>query len=199
MNISRRITRRLSPETTSLFVCDIQELFRPLIHNSETVIARSNFVYKLAKLLSIPCFTTEHYSKVFGSTVPDLAIDTPIFQKRMFSMLTEELKGHFLQSGRQSAILVGIETHVCILQTAMDLIANDNDVYIVCDAVSSQRPHDRAVALDQLKSMGAFLTTAESVMFELLRTSTHPQFKSCSAMLKEVNALPNEFEQDRGL
>jgi isochorismate hydrolase len=96
-------------------------------------------MYKLSKLLSIPCFTTEHYSKIFGHTVPDLAIDTPVYEKRMFSMLTEEVKQDFDNSGRQSAILVGIEAHACILQTAMDLIEDDKDVFVICDAVSSQK------------------------------------------------------------
>ena len=99
----------------------------------------SNFMYKVSKLLSIPCFTTEQYSKVFGPTVADLQIDTPVFQKRMFSMLTEEVRGAFVQSERQSVILVGIEAHVCVLQTAMDLIEDDKDVFVICDAVSSQR------------------------------------------------------------
>lgn len=95
-------------------------------------------MYKLSKVLRIPCFTTEHYS-VFGHTVPELSVDTPIYEKRMFSMLTEEVKTDFHQSGRQSAILVGIEAHACILQTAMDLIADEKEVFIVCDAVSSQK------------------------------------------------------------
>lgn len=102
-------------------------------------ISSSNFMYKLSKSLSIPCFTTEHYSKVFGHTVSDLAIDTSIYEKRTFSMLTEEVTRDFHETGRQSAILVGIEAHVCILQTAMDLIADDKDVFVICDAVSSQR------------------------------------------------------------
>ena len=137
--IPRRIARRLSPETTSLFICDIQELFRPLIYNSETVIARSNFMYNLSKMLSIPSITTEHYSKVFGKTVPDLAIDTPVFQKRMFSMCTEEVQQQLAQTGRETVMLVGIEAHVCVLLTAMDLLENNKDVFIICDAVSSQR------------------------------------------------------------
>ena len=61
------------------------------------------------------------------------------------------------------------------------------------------RSYDRAVAIEQLKSMGAFLTTAESAMFELLKTSTHPQFKQCSALLKQVNSLPNEFADSKEL
>jgi isochorismate hydrolase len=96
-------------------------------------------MYKLSKLLSIPCFTTEHYSKVFGHTVPDLLIDTPVYEKRAFSMLTEEVKEAFAHTGRESAILVGIEAHACILQTAMDLIDDDKDVFVICDAVSSQK------------------------------------------------------------
>jgi hypothetical protein len=73
------------------------------------------------------------------------------------------------------------------------------DVFVVCDAVSSQRPHDRAVALNRLKEAGAVLTTAESLLFDLLRDSTHPDFKTISGLIKAANAKGNEFAADTTL
>ncbi len=134
-------------------MCDIQEKFRPLIFQSETVIRRSVFVHELSKVLDIPTITTEHYREVFGPTVPDFTLTGPVFQKRFlkifvvfllreirqFSMMTEEVTSHFASLNRNQVILCGIEAHACILQTAMDLINEGKEVHIICDAVSSQR------------------------------------------------------------
>merc|ERR1712146_310754 len=100
--------------------------------------------------------------------------------KTQFSMLTPEVVTR-LDSGRGSVILCGIEAHVCIMQTALDLIDSGRDVFVVCDSISSQRSHDRAVAIRRVENAGAILTTSESVVFELMRDSKHPEFKQISS------------------
>lgn len=87
-----------------------------------------------------------------------------------------------------SVVLFGIETHVCVQQTALDLLDGGYDVHVVTDGCSSRAPADRAAALDRMKQSGAFLTTHESVIFELLQDSKHPNFKEVSALIR--NTLP---------
>jgi len=152
----------------------------------------------VCKELSIPVIATEQNPSRLGATVPELVLDAPAFAKTKFSMYTEEVSGALtaLGSERKSVLLVGIEAHVCVLQTVLDLLENNYDVCVVCDAVSSQRPHDRAVALERIKAAGATLTTSESAVFDLLRDANHPKFKTISGMLKLANEAPNEFASD---
>lgn len=198
----RRIPR-LDANKTVLFVCDVQERFRSLIYKSESLIGRTALVAKACRALKIPVVVTEQVPRVFGGTVPDLqcthgAHDTVVFDKKMFSMLVPEVEKHWRHApsmqGRTQVLLCGIEAHVCVLQTALDVLKlPDSDVFVVCDAVSSQRPHDRAAALERLAAAGATMTSAESCLFDLLRSSEHSDFKAVSALIKEANALKNEF------
>jgi hypothetical protein len=118
---------------------------------------------------------------------------------RLFSMMTEEVTAYLETLNKQQVLLCGLEAHVCVLQTAMDLIEQGKEVHLICDAVSSQRPHDRAVAMERLKDIGVHFTTAESVMFQLLKTAAHPQFKACSKLLKGANVEENNFKDHREL
>jgi nicotinamidase-related amidase len=193
---------RLKPERSVLFVCDIQERFRPLIFEAETMIEKSKFMCNAADALKIPIVVTEQYPRAFGHTITDLPLPEglQIFEKKNFSMMTEEVTSHFegLSSAgesRDQVIMVGIEAHVCIQQTVLDLLDMGKEVHLVCDAISSQRPHDRSVALDRMKASGAVLGTLESVTFDLMRSAAHPQFKTISGLLKEHNTVENNFAQ----
>ena len=199
----RRIPR-LDASKTVLLVCDVQERFRSLIYKSESLSGRTALVAKACRVLKIPVVVTEQVPRVFGSTVPDLqcthgAHDTVIFDKKKFSMMVPEVDKHWRHApsmqGRTQVLLCGIEAHVCVLQTALDVLQlrPDADVFVVCDAVSSQRPHDRATAIERLAAAGATMTSAESCLFDLLRSAEHPDFKAVSSLIKEANALDNEF------
>jgi isochorismate hydrolase len=108
-------------------------------------------------------------------------------------MMTEEVTEYLNTLDKEQVVLCGIESHVCVLQTAMDLIQQGKEVHVVADAVSSQRAYDRTVAMERLKDIGVYFTTSESLMFQLLKTSTHPHFKACSKLLKEANLDINSF------
>jgi nicotinamidase-related amidase len=158
---------RISVETVSLFICDIQEVFRDKIHEMPAVINTASLLLKTAKVLEIPTIVTEQYSARLGKSVAELEIpEGEAIDKRKFSMLTDEVKAKFEGFQRKSVILVGIEVrarfcaslnrtlslhlfqaHVCILQTCIDLIDQGFEVHIVCDGVSSQRAFDRKIAL----------------------------------------------------
>lgn len=198
---TRPLARLLpSVQSSALLICDIQERFRPLIFNMRTVIDKAELLNRICNVLEIPAIISEQNPRALGTTVPEITKfpTTFTYEKSKFSMYTDELATQ-LDSKRQ-VILVGIETHVCVLQTALDLLAQDLDVFVVCDAVSSQRPYDRAVALQTLKEAGARLTTTESIVFALMRDAKHPKFREISGMIKEHNAsAANEFASDKQL
>jgi len=168
-----------------------------------------------AKLLDVPTVVTEQYVKAFGKTVPEIKLtwengggsleSTPCYEKKKFSMMTDELLqgfGHqlsFKGGPCTDVILCGIEAHVCVLQTALDLRKSDINVHLVCDAVSSQRPYDRAVALARMRDAGVIMTTAESAIFDLLESADHPKFKQISSLVKASNQAPNEFAADSSI
>ena len=107
--------------------------------------------------------------------------------KTQFSMCVPEVLDMFSRHSAISQVLLcGIEAHVCVLQTALDLLDKGYEVHVVVDGVSSQRPADRAVGLSRMAQSGAFLTTSEMVLFQLLKDATHPDFKEISALVKEA-------------
>ena len=203
---------RLAPATSCLLLCDVQERFRPIIHNMESVISASNFLLRVGAALDVPCVATEQYSKVFGPTIPDVlsspaadggkpsALSPPTFEKKLFSMCTPEVVSHLRgltpRGPPSDYVLFGIEAHVCVQQTALDLLSEGHSVHVVVDAVSSQSPLDRAVALERMRAAGAFLTTAQSVAFGLCGTAEHPSFKAVSRMVVEHGKVANAFHEE---
>lgn len=197
---------RLAPKNSVLFVCDIQERFRPLIYRSESVINRSVLLRNACKVLQIPIIVTEQNPKIFGASVSELKVaecdDAFIFAKKKFSMLTPEVIEKWDTDkdlkNRHQVIIVGIEAHVCVLQTVLDIFQTkpNFDVFVICDAVSSQRSHDRSVALARMEKSGATLCTSESAIFDLMKTAEHPDFRTVSGLCKIANSGVNEFNSD---
>jgi nicotinamidase-related amidase len=187
------------PVQPTFLLCDVQERFRPLIRAYPSVIHASSTLCRASVALSAPLLATEQYTKAFGRTVPELqpflatgAGTAPVFEKLKFSMLTEPVKTHLStlpssSSHPSSYVLFGIEAHVCVLQTALELLAGGKSVFIPVDAVSSQRWGDRAAALHTLSQAGAVLTTTESVLFAVLGGADHPSFKAVSKLVMEHN------------
>lgn len=121
------VLSRLSANRATLFICDLQERFRPVIHRFDSVIKKSSFLVQCATTLDIPVLITEQKPKALGNTVVEIktVLDSTrshIFEKTMFSMMTPEVQAHFKTTGRDQVILCGIESHVCVLQTALDLV-----------------------------------------------------------------------------
>jgi nicotinamidase-related amidase len=137
---------------------------------------------------------TEQYPKGLGKTAPELAarLDAPT-EKNMFSCRQcEGLFDQLVAEQIRQVVLVGIEAHVCVQQTALDLISMGFDVFIVADAVGSRKPLDQEVAFQRMQSCGAMLTTSEAVMFEWCETSQDPQFKALSRLVLPTEPnLPN--------
>ena len=200
---TRRAVGKLCPKSSVLLVCDVQERFRPLIHNMDTVINTTKFMTAVAKELQIPCVATQQYTKVFGPTIPDAIADPndigtsiPVFEKKLFSMCTEECSKHLASlssSEKTSYLIVGIEAHVCLQQTCLDLLEKGHDVHIIADGVSSQQKIDREIALKRMEQSGAWITTCQSAAFMLLGGADNANFKAVSKLVKDHMTLKNEF------
>jgi len=153
----------------------------------------------VAKALDIPIVVTQQYTKVFGETVEDTFEDREHFQsckkfeKKKFSMCTDEVKSHLSGLNKKSIVLFGIEAHVCVQQTCLDLLEDGKDVHLIADGISSQQPYDRDIALQRMSQSGAFLTTAQSAAFMLMQSAEHSNFKAVSKLTVEHMKRDNEF------
>ncbi len=187
---------RILAEESIAVVVDVQERLFPHIHDAESLTRRLQVFIRGMHILGIPLVVTQQYTRGLGPTIASLAgvigDFTPV-EKTAFSCCGEP---GFMDSLRDAAapsessqsrtrvLLVGIESHVCVLQTAIDLAPAGYTPVIVSDCVSSRSPHDRDIALRRLEREGAILTTCESILFELTRVAGSDTFKRISALVK---------------
>ena len=188
MNQFKRFSKLLKPETTALLVIDIQERILPVINNYQRVVDNTLKLIKGFKTLDLPIFYTEQYPKGLGPTVQSIVNelrDIKPFDKMSFSCsgagnLFDELKSkNILQ-----VVVCGIEAHVCVQQTVLDLIENGFQVSLAADAVSSRKDIDYSVAINRMRHHGVEVSTTESILFELLKICGTPQFKEISKIVK---------------
>lgn len=179
---------RILPEQSLFVVIDVQERLTPHIAAYEQVIKRITRLVQGMQSLSLPIILNEQYKKGLGETVEPLKTlleSAETFEKVTFSAVDDnDTFAHIKTHNRPNIILAGIETHVCIMQTALDLLAADYQPIIVCDAVGSRFQIDHDTALKRLAQAGVIMTTSESILFELCRSSKSPAFKSISALVK---------------
>ena len=177
----------LSPENTVLIVVDIQEKLYAAIDGRREMASQAVKVIKLAKVYNIPIIATEQYPKGLGLTIPkvkDALGDVKCHEKLHYSAFDVESFVKELESTRRKdIILVGIEAHICILQTALELIENGFEVFIAADAVSSRDPENKRLALERMRQHGAEIVVTESVLFEWLRDAAHPSFREVRKLL----------------
>ncbi|XP_068621908.1 isochorismatase domain-containing protein 1-like isoform X1 [Battus philenor] len=182
----------LEAQKTAFLLCDIQETFRPHIKHFEEVVKVANKMVAAAKLFKIPVYVSEQYPKGLGHTTKDINITDAamVYDKTKFSMYTPELQERLKKDipSLSSVVLFGIEAHVCIEQTVIDLLGEDINVHVLADGVSSRSLMDRGLALQRMQSMGCFITTCESVLFKLMQDKNHPMFKDVSKLNKVPTA-----------
>ncbi|HEV3449352.1 MAG TPA: isochorismatase family protein, partial [Gemmataceae bacterium] len=145
------------------------------------------FLIDAARMLQIPVQATEQYPRGLGPTVPDLATRLPERPDKVAfsSCAVPSVTESFRRGGRSKIVLAGIETHVCVLHTALDLLALDFRVYVAADAVSNRYAVDHEYALRRLEQAGAVLTTAETTVFEWVGAAGTPAFKEISRLVQE--------------
>jgi len=185
----------MSAADTGLLVIDVQEKLIPKIRGADLLVKNIAFLIDGAKLLGLPVQVTEQYPKGLGKTVAELASRLPAAPEKVaFSCCAiPEVVNKYRKEARPKLLLAGIETHVCVQQTALDLLALDFRVYIAQDAVGSRYAVDHEVALQRLERAGCILTTSESAVFEWTGGSDHPQFKAMSKLVQErMKSIVNE-------
>lgn len=178
----------LLPDSAGLLIIDIQERINAVMKYREKVIENTVRLIKGSNILNVPIFITEQYRKGLGPTEQPIleALTQPgIIEKMSFSCcavkpLMEQLRSNNVQQ----IVVCGIETHVCVLQTALDLLSEGFQVHLVRDAVSSRKKLDHKTAINRMHRAGIIVTTTESVLFELLEKAGTPEFKQISQLVK---------------
>jgi nicotinamidase-related amidase len=174
-----------------LVVIDIQDRLAAAMLPAarQAVVRNTQILVRAASCLDIPIFVTEQYPKGLGPTVAELVELLPVgtlrLEKTCFSCAgAKPFSAALAATGRSQVILAGMETHVCILQSALDLRVAGREVFVVEDACCSRKPEHHANAIDRLRSGGVVITNTESVVFEWLRDARHEHFKAISALLR---------------
>jgi nicotinamidase-related amidase len=175
----------LSAERSVLLLTDLQQRLMPAIHDGDSVITRAARLAEAALLLDVPVVATEQYPAGLGPTVERLAgYPSATMAKRMFSAAAEPDFDSLLPAGTREVVIAGVETHVCVLQTALDLLGSRYRVILAADATGSRDPADHRAAIDRARQHGAEVVTSEMVLFEWLRDSRHPGFRQVQKLLK---------------
>jgi len=174
-----------------LLIIDIQEkLFQAMESDSQSMVKRNcAILIKAANEFNIPMIVTEQYRKGLGETIPELkdiiSDDAKVFEKIFFdAMKEEEIKKSITGSAKKTVIIAGMETHICVFQTALSLLASEYNVVIASDGVSSRRKDDKNAAITMLKEAGALIYPTETIAFMLLEQAGTPEFKKLSPLFK---------------
>ena len=187
-----RSTELMNADDTALLVVDVQERLAPLVLDSERVIWNCRRLLDGAKALGVRVAGTEQYPEKLGTTIEPLRSRLPERAAKLaFSgACCSQIFQAWREAGIFRVLLCGIETHVCIQQTAFDLMATGLQVYIAADAVSARHQADHELALRRLDSAGAVLTSTEAALFEWCREAGTAQFKEIMALAKEPPPTP---------
>lgn len=180
---------RLTPETTLLLVIDMQERLQPLIADDANVRKQAAALAEGARLLGVPVFVTEQYPKGLGATVPELraAVEASggVLEKTAFSCGADEsIAARITAAARPNIVLAGVEAHICVLQTALDLTDAGFSVFLAEDAIGSRSLANKESGIARARRHGAEPANVEMVLFELMRGKDHPQFKAVQQLIK---------------
>ena len=183
-------TYRIARENTQAMIVDVQERLTPHIYDHENIVKKTVTLIKGLQALNIPIMLNEQYNKGLGDTLPELrdvleGDNAKSFEKVTFSACDNNDSWHHLaQQNRSTVLLFGAEAHVCIMQTALDLLDNGMQPVIIGDAVGSRFPYDKKQAIRRIRRAGGVISTVESILFELCRSSEDPAFKTIINLIK---------------
>lgn len=175
----------LDKERSVLLIIDIQEKFRNTIPDLHTVIRNTLVLIKAAELLGIPVIVSEQYPQGLGRTVPELTDalteSTEFYEKTSFGCCgSKEIcnaLAHHHHHGRSQIIVTGIETHICVNQTVLQLLTEGYSVHIIANAVSSRKEFNKDIGIGKMMYAGAIISSMETALFELIRDASDPSFK----------------------
>jgi len=184
----RQKSLRLHRSSTGLVIVDIQERLLPAIFEQERLVQQAVRLIKGAAILGIPIFATEQYKKGLGATVPEIASAITGFaplEKVTFSAFRADGFHNSLKDKKIiDVLLCGMEAHICILQTCLDLLDAGFTVFVVADAISAREPKNTELAMKRMHDSGAVIVSTEMVLFELLGHSRAEEFKQVQALVK---------------
>ena len=184
---------QIDPSRACLLVIDVQQKLMPLIAHQEAITRSCAKLIRGTSIFSLPVVTTEQYPKGLGRTVAPIrealeASRATFIAKPTFSAWANpDIRETLIALDRPQVITIGIEAHVCVQQTALDLVSRDYEVFVCADAVGSRAAMDYERALERMRQEGAWVTTVESVLFELCHRCDTPEFKR---MLEIIKAVP---------
>ena len=175
---------RILGEEAIALVVDYQEKLVPVMSEREVLIDRSQILLQGLKILSIPMIITQQYTKGLGTTVESLVaiVGTEDYIEKISFSAYEQVKDHI--AGKKFVIVCGIESHICVLQTVIDLAAAGYVPVVVEDCISSRQKNDKEIALRRMSQEGAIITTSESLLFELLRVAGTDTSKKIQRLIK---------------
>ena len=178
----------LSRTTAVLIMIDFQDKLAQVMFDKENIFANNVKLIRGFKALNLPMMVTEQTPKKLGPTIPQLSNELdgikPVAKETFSCFANLSFHDHLESLTRRHVVLTGIECHICVYQTALDLIKNGYTVHLVADAVSSRTPENREIGIQAIKSAGAKITSTEMVLFELLRTAADPKAKDIFKIVK---------------
>lgn len=179
---------RIKKEDTLALIIDFQERLFPFIHENEKLTKNAVRLIQGLKALDIRMIVTQQYTKGLGGTskeISDAIGDYQHVEKDSFSCCgSDEVCSSLKYFGKKNVIVFGIESHVCVLQTVIDLIAMGYQPVLIEDCVSSRNPNDKMIAIERMRQEGAIISTYESILFELCVVSGTDTFKAISKIVK---------------
>lgn len=182
-----KATGLIKKETTALLVIDVQEKLMPVVQDGEQIFANVNRLMKGMSIFNIPVIITEQYPKGLGNTCAEVEIpqDVQTIEKICFScMQSDEVLAQLKERNITSLILSGVESHICVLKTALEALDKNFEVHIVADAVSSRTTANKQLALERMRQSGAFIVSTEMILFQLIDEAGTDAFKTISRLIK---------------
>ncbi|MCC3309383.1 isochorismatase family protein [Psychrobacter sanguinis] len=183
-------TYRIQRENCQAMIIDVQEKLSPHIYRYNDILKKTLILIQGLQTLNIPILLNEQYPEGLGRTVPEImaVLDTTkskTIEKVTFSACdNDETWNYLAQQNRISVLVFGVEAHVCVMQTVLDLLDNGMQPVVIADAIGSRSAYDRRQAIRRMRRAGAVITTTEAILFELCRSSKDPAFKAISQLVK---------------
>jgi nicotinamidase-related amidase len=181
---------RISREDSLLLVVDVQERLFPVMSDGEAMLTRVVAAIRGAGILGLPSIVTEQYPKGLGQTIPAvneaLSTSAPIEKIDFSCARVDAVRDKIVEADRTTVFVCGIEAHVCVQQTCLDLLEEKLRPVLLADCVSSRKPFDRDVAIERMRDAGVLVTTLEAALFEMLGVAGTDEFKAISKLVKEL-------------
>lgn len=180
---------RILLEDTQAIVIDVQESFVPHIYEMDKIIQQIEILIQGLQALGLPIMINEQYPEGLGHTVKQISVllndnNQKIFEKTEFSVCDCSQSWNYLaKQNRNNVIICGIEAHVCVEQTVLDLLDNGMQPVLIANAIGSRNAYDKDISIQRMRQVGAVVTTVEGILFELCRTSKNQAFKTISQLV----------------